>query len=119
MDQESERGKGAAHQRRRRARLRAAGLCLTCGKEPEPGRKYCRPCLDRHSAGAVARRQGLKAQGICYQCSTRPVRERGAPKCVECAARETSYLREMSERWDEQGLCTMCGRERDGGEKRC
>ena len=50
------------------ARYRRLGLCLACGKEREPGRFRCRPCLDKGQA-CNARKRALKiAEKRCVSC---------------------------------------------------
>ena len=50
-----------AYQRHNRANKRAWGLCLDCTAFAEPGRRYCRPCLDRYNARVKAAKQRRRA----------------------------------------------------------
>ena len=91
----------AARQRDRKARLRAAGLCVLCGQsEPDAGRVTCSPCrrAENRRVSAWKRRTGklpmLAAQanakrakrigaGLC-ECCGRSRPDPGVQKCADC-----------------------------------
>ena len=71
-----------------RERLRAAGLCLLCGKVPaerddngEP-MSGCRPCLDAYAERDALRRQERKSQGIKLVRKPRTVTPK-SPKTIQ------------------------------------
>lgn len=66
--------------RNRHERLKAAGLCVTCGKRPaEPGRIRCEACQKRANAKARERRiqrgeyKGYAELGLCRICGKQVV----------------------------------------------
>ena len=70
----SERSGAAGTSKRRYDRLKAAGLCVSCGwREALPGRTRCQWCRDK--ASAVRAKEVYKAkirarrdQGLCVRC---------------------------------------------------
>jgi predicted amidophosphoribosyltransferase len=91
--------------------LKAAGLCVSCGKMPEAEGLLCDACRERarlNSQRADKNRYArLRAAGLCTGCK-RPV-EDGKARCPECARKNTdSVMRRRRERLA-QGLCATCG----------
>ncbi len=54
-------GGNAEYQRERRARLKALGLCLRCGKRPaEAGKTRCRECADNENQKEHERKKQIR-----------------------------------------------------------
>lgn len=49
-------------------RYRREGLCINCGKPPEPKRTKCRNCLDRSLERNQAWREQMRQEGKCTIC---------------------------------------------------
>jgi len=103
--------------------LKAAGLCPACKGEPQPGRVYCRPCLERINGSAAARpesrkeawrryararQRGLKAQGLCVTCGVRPQN-----RTLRCEGCERDYNRRYggkNRKGNGKYTCSVCRR---------
>ena len=93
----SERSGAAGTSKRRYDRLKAAGLCVSCGwREALPGRTRCQWCRDK--ASAVRAKEVYKAkirarrdQGLCVRCGA-PARP-GKANCLSCAVKWAAYKR--------------------------
>lgn len=63
------REQNTASMRERYERLKAAGLCVSCGvRESEAGKVSCGRCLGKQSERDRARRAARKAAGLCVMC---------------------------------------------------
>lgn len=78
------------YQRRRRAELKALGLCAHCGRNPieEGRRKLCAACRARENENARARREYLRGRGLCLDCGREKARP-GHYWCEACQKRAT------------------------------
>lgn len=74
-------------EKKRRAKFRALGLCIQCGKTPATSR--CTNCTTRGNRYNVERRKALKEKGLCA-CG-RPC-DRDTTKCLECKADNKTYV---------------------------
>lgn len=84
-----------AYQRRRKASLRARGLCSWCGRvPPAPSRTRCEACLEISRANSIAylrrRRAAWKELGICGVCGIRDAMP-NQTRCGYCAERQDDY----------------------------
>lgn len=84
-----------AYQRRRKAELKARGLCPWCGRTaPAPGRTRCESCLEIARKNSIQfmkrRRKSWKALGICGVCGKREAMP-GQSRCGVCAERQDDY----------------------------
>jgi hypothetical protein len=91
--------------------LKAAGLCVSCGKFQESEGMLCEACRERarlNSQRADKNRYArLRAAGLCTGCK-KPV-EDGKARCLECSRKNTDgVLRHRRERIA-KGLCAICG----------
>lgn len=119
--------------------LKESGICVQCKTYiAKPGRVRCEVCLLKNSkrTGNVAKkyhseymkkkRQEAKAEGICVACLKRKA-VIGWATCAECATanrKRLSKRRESNgsisyERAVEDGICTMCRREKATHGKVC
>jgi len=90
-------------------RLKAAGLCPSCGKRPPaPGRVTCQECVDRKKEWNAVRYEELKAAGLCTSHPDRPAVE-GNTRCQGCLDRVREWSKERYEERIESNLCTRCG----------
>ena len=118
-----------------RARWRAAGLCVRCGRERDGGWLVCTRCHDRDAKTRAKRRGAEKALReerraacVCTQCGKR-MAEPGRKWCRACQVahnRCTSgpdYYAKVNARrhaWRAAGVCTECGkRPAEEGRARC
>lgn len=97
--------------RPQREQWKAAGLCPWCGKQPEPGRKFCRPCLDQQAE----RYRRHRAAGLCY-CGR--ARAEGRTRCEACLGNNGAAGRARRTGKIAVGLCA-CGRELRPGKRTC
>lgn len=77
----------------RAERLKAQGLCISCGKNPLATQTRCRICADRHALQSritdgnrnrcAERRKGFKEQGLCIQCGQ--LSRENKSTCQTCA----------------------------------
>lgn len=86
---------------KRTARLRAAGLCASCGREPAIGPWFCPACKSRHReqcrlAGVRIRARRLTA-GLCRDCG-QPREEGRSYRCAACQKRCAGYSRKSKAR---------------------
>lgn len=131
----------------RRAAMKLAGVCLSCGSKKRSRRstQYCVTCLvkwataSRHkkkmrkalgqcqSCGSSvkpcetcrARRAQLGSRGLCYRCESRP-RSSGKGTCARC--RELAHAARIARRAKclASGKCIVCGaRKLIPGRKTC
>lgn len=66
-----------ASYKRRRARLKDAGICMTCGKKkPAAGDEFCAPCRLRKQQNELAcqnrKRDARRDAGLCIHCGEVP-----------------------------------------------
>lgn len=111
-----------ARQKARRARLKAAGLCVLCGGVPANHGIKCGACVHRWReadlARAKKRRVARMAAGLCHTCGRQP--EPGYIGCFNCRrginrspdAVENAriHCRERTANFLAAGLCGVCGR---------
>lgn len=88
-----------AYQRKRHARLRAAGLCVTCGRVPPvQGLQRCLPCQEKARASSRAylarRRPAWRSLGICVCCGDRMACE-GLRYCAVCAEQQCERIQRL------------------------
>ena len=98
---------GCLADKRARAKLLArAGLCQGCKAPVEPGRRLCRPCLERDRERRRERRKARLAAGICRNC-WRP-RDTDSPACARCRKKacQMTTIKYHSRRAD--GACPAC-----------
>ena len=88
----------ARKQRERTARLKAAGLCVDCGKVPtQAGYMRCKACRERAYASRKAR----------WRAGQKTVREIENQKRHN--AKSTAKMRELRNERAAKGLCITCG----------
>ena len=93
-----ESGKKKEYKRIRREKLRAAGLCLCCGKNPpRDGISLCEACSEYMNGKAKERIARLKAAGLCTYCGKVPPMQ-GKTYCFSCAVRRSEYSRKYYNR---------------------
>lgn len=101
-------------QRERYYRLRAAGICVDCGKLPAVNGHHCAKHRERHTALVNARRERLRASGRCVTCGKKALKD--ATLCARCrkinieSTRRCTKTRSALRR--SLNLCTKCGRDR-------
>lgn len=62
-------GGNAEYQRARKARLKALGLCIRCGKRPaEAGKTRCRECADRENKQEHKRKGIITVADVLLEC---------------------------------------------------
>ena len=109
------------------AEMRAAGICLSCGKpNTTPEHSKCQACRDRQNEARRNNRAYLKRIGICVSCG-RNKAEPNRVLCYECAgAKADAYMRRgrtdeqrenarnykkiMAKKYLEDGKCPQCGK---------
>ena len=96
------------------------GICFYCKKAyAEPGRTYCKKCLQRKLAMNERRdpdrvkrnsynrerRERLKAEGLCVDCGRRPAVE-GQTRCPVCAQkkRESEQVSRIRKRIEKKAM---------------
>lgn len=99
--------------RRHVAKLRAAGLCITC-RQPNDQKTYrCRACTVKAVATNMRIKAEAQASGQCAKCRKPWV---GQTKlCPSCKA----AARDVWERRTETDNCSRCGAKRDSKHKAC
>lgn len=80
------------YMQKRKTQLKAAGLCVYCGKPARPGLTLCKKCAIRDADRAAKRKAKLMDEGLCYVCGKRPPEE-GKNLCEECAERSRTRNR--------------------------
>lgn len=83
-----------------RQKYREQGLCIMCGKQPEPNKKKCSACLEQ----ARHYKARLREAGFCITCNSRPFVP-GTSKCKVC----TEKSKAKWHRKRKKGLCGWCG----------
>ncbi len=77
--------------RERYLRLKAAGLCVKCGKAPAaPGRGMCGECAERARMRTRSGYSKRKAAGMCVACGKAPALS-GRAKCGACLEYARTY----------------------------
>lgn len=109
-------------------RLKAAGLCVRCGKvPPKDGRVLCAQCAQKNKERARSnyflrmrecnwqnkRYAERKEKGICVRCGKAPAEDMRA-LCTECLAYTREYQRKRNAKLRAQHICVRCGAETDG-----
>ena len=75
-------------QKKRYDRLKAAGICIQCGKEKAlPGRIRCKECSQKGREYQNKIYQLYKEKGICVKCHQAKA-EPGSASCRECSEKE-------------------------------
>ncbi len=110
-----------SYNQQRRERLKAAGLCVTCGQEPaSPGRTDGDICRERRrgyhakSTAFQDRYARLKAAGLCVNCGKADAT--CGVMCEPCAdkarrqKRESKYRTNRYQTLKIQGLCVICAK---------
>ena len=79
---------------------RAQGQCPECSEHRplEPGRKFCRVCMDKHASyqnrhhqRAAGNKEWYRSQGQCPECSEHRPLEPGRKFCRVCMDKHASY----------------------------
>lgn len=115
------------HRARMKARfekLRAAGLCTTCGKAPQrPKQNTCVSCIGQITANARATRQKRADAGLCMECGKNPhvPSKRLCGTCqVVANQRVAKCAAKRKAKAERESLCTACFKApRPVGRKRC
>lgn len=82
----------------RRARLKAAGLCVVCGKEAaRPGVTMCEKCTEIHNNRIQAFKAWRREAGMCAKCGTEPASP-GFALCEKCAEKNRAYQKEYHQK---------------------
>lgn len=97
----------------REARLRAAGLCALCGKNPSTERA-CPTCRERVNTQRAIRAAVCAEAGLCVYCKkTAMVGKRWCEACYR-------YQVDRSARLKKNGLCVVCATKHAApGKSRC
>jgi hypothetical protein len=75
-------GSNAEYLRERRARLKAQGLCIRCGKRPaEAGKTRCRECADREQAKENKRKGRITVKEVLKECQP-------GYHCLKCSLKD-------------------------------
>lgn len=98
----------------RKARLKAAGLCIYCGKVPAtPGFLMCDTCRAKNNDSYRRSVEKHMAEGLCINCGEKK-ENLGKPLCMRCYKRKKerimAYQVKTREAWIKQGLCSICGK---------
>jgi len=81
---------------RRRANLKAAGMCICCGQNAaEPNRNYCATCLATMRRARAKKRALWKADGRCLICGC-PAD--GRAQCPRCAQRSRVFVAQYQQK---------------------
>lgn len=101
--------------RKRRAQLKAAGLCIDCRVTPvAKGRASCGACLDKNAQKNRAKVVKLKARKKCVACTSSDARPNRI-YCEPCAIKHITKQRPLKlQRQAERvaaALCVRCGKE--------
>jgi len=90
-----------ARQKELRAERKLAGLCTTCGRNPEPGMAQCAKCIEQRrtvwKAWAIKRRKERKDNGLCVRCGGVPIP--GLTECQKCRDFHKNSWLINSEKW--------------------
>ena len=96
------------NQKRRSARNKAKGICVTCGKRrAAKGRVHCRPCLDISNGRQRGVAKDCIARGICPRCRKRPSAE-GIQMCQPCRDAWAEYQQKRRLEAQQSGICDSC-----------
>lgn len=119
--------KMAIRNKERKDRLKAAGLCCSCGKHPSKGTSVlCAECIARRTAPEIKARarkqkqqyaQMKKQAGICTKCS-RPVVP-GKKSCEHHLAYAATRAQKLQQGNKKRGLCPYCGNKPIPGKVLC
>lgn len=93
-----------------RAALKAAGLCVDCGKRPAVTR-LCADCRESRRQASRRFRARRKAEGYCLGCGTRRAIP-GQSQCERCRERHREYRLQRRNERIEAGACARCGGEK-------
>ena len=91
--------------RERRARFRAASLCIHCAT-PVVDCAACETCRQDHATWASTRYEDRKARGVCWRCED-PV-DGDAVHCSACASSVAKIAAKRRSTAASQGLCSRC-----------
>ena len=100
----------------RYARLKAAGLCTQCGKEPTT-KSRCDVCRGKDNDRLRNKRQQLKLYRMCRDHPQIPAATNRA-YCADCLAGNVERNRCLRARYKGRGMC-YCGRLPLPGRSRC
>lgn len=112
-----------------REQMKAAGLCVICGKvKASPGFVTCAACRERNKQKAAERRENLKSRGLCVKCGKQPSfgKKRYCADCLyyfqmyhiehpweptdEQRAHKSAYDKALRKQRKDAGLCIRCGK---------
>lgn len=103
--------------RQRSAERRAAGLCITCGKQPAAQGGRCVECRARHSAHCAKAqnptRREREQNGRCIECNGPNLKATHA-RCDECRKAASIKARALRDSRIAEGLCPRCGKHKVG-----
>lgn len=96
MDHEARKRAHTEAERRRRARRKALGLCISCSEPAAEGHATCLRCHSRHRSHRMKLRQRYREQGLCFSCGqTAPD---GRTLCEKCIIRDKeNHIRRVSQ----------------------
>lgn len=105
--------------RARYARLKASGVCVTCGtRHANPGRVLCSECSGKQN-GKLRQRAALwRQQGVCIDCGGSRSRA-DRLSCDACAARKASRGIERRSALVKARQCPSCGNPAAPGTRQC
>lgn len=102
------------YQKRKRDTNRIAGLCLNCGRPPQPGKTACVVCEKRATKSTMKRYNINKAAGKCSECGN----ELGSKSKFRCDRCYNEHIIKNKEYWHRDriivlkhygGKCICCG----------
>ena len=98
-----------ARSKARAERLKAAGLCVSCGKRPaKEGRKQCASCLAVHVIGEQLRQDALRRNHQCRSCAGKLPDGYYYDECLVCRRKHLQARNERNERRRQAHQCIKC-----------
>lgn len=103
-----------------RERLKAAGICVNCGKTPAAaGKSACIACGSKRAAAAAKKRAVKREAGKCTKSGCQARAATASSMCETCQANEHIRKAEARRLRRSNGLCVLCGTPPVEGLTRC
>lgn len=102
--------------KQRRARAKAAGICVWCLRNDAIGSVYCKGCKAKQQASQERFREKRRRLRLCFHCGASSGPRAYCPKCRRCMTKAQRALTSARRR---AGSCLRCGGQRDGEGLRC
>ena len=112
-----------AGKRKRSHTLKAAGLCIDCGKvPPRSNRTTCGPCGNRAAKKSQVYKKRIvgimRKLGVCIQCLVNES-VHGRKLCARCIEERIERQKERRSERRTSGRCPQCGGQPDPGYVTC